>query len=254
MKISCLYSKLPKAIKLYEELSTKYDFCPTEEADIILCLGGDGFMLHIVHNYYHLNKPIYGINCGSLGFLLNKFNHKEDLYEVLKRGVRFDLKPLKVDFETTNGNKMSAIAFNESYLMRSGPVASHLKITLDGVTRMGKLVSDGLLVSTPMGSTAYNRACGGSVISVQSNLLALTSINPFQPLNWKGAIVDNKHSIKIENIEPFKRKTALFCDFKEFRDVKSMIVHQDMSNKVTLIFNTIDSLENKILKTQFLQD
>lgn len=250
MKLALIYSKSYKALSLVDTFNKRYDFVDTELCDVIVVLGGDGFMLHCIHKYQHLNKPIYGINCGTLGFLLNNYNLQDDLFEKISQATTISLHPLEAIFVNSVGEKNTSIAFNEVSFLRSDPVASHLKIDIDGNMMMNNLVSDGLLVSTPMGSTAYNRACGGNVVSVDSNLLVMTPINPFNPLNWKGATIKNKHIINITNLDIKKRKINLFCDYKEFKNISKATISLSEAN-INLLFNPQEDLEHKILQTQF---
>ncbi len=250
MKIALVYSKSYKALSLVNIFNKRYDFVDEKLCDAIVVLGGDGFMLHCIHKYQHLNKPMYGINCGTLGFLLNNYNTNDDLFEKISEATHIPLSPLQATFTNSVGEENTSIAFNEVSFLRSDPVASHLKIEIDNNTMMDNLISDGLLVSTPMGSTAYNRACGGNVVSIDSNLLVMTPINPFNPLNWKGATIKNKHIINITNLDVKKRKINLFCDYKEFKNITKAKISL-VDSKINLLFDPKEDLEYKILKTQF---
>ncbi len=253
MKISCVYSSfVPKAEEFYNFLAKNYSFVSEEEADVIVCLGGDGFMLHCLHNYIHLNKPLYGTNCGSRGFLLNQQNNSFDLIYSIKNSLEFKLNPLMATFKDINNKISNAFAFNEISFLRSKPKSSHLGINIDNNTRIKKLIGDGLLISTPVGSTAYNRSCGGSILSIYSNLLAITPINPLNPLNWKGTTVSCKSSIEINNLS-LDRPVNMFADCYEYGNIISASINSFKEKYVSVLFNKDDDLENKIIKHQFNQ-
>jgi NAD+ kinase len=208
-------------------------------------------MLHSIHRFHKLNKPIYGINCGSLGFLLNTYDTKSDLYEKITQATSIKINPLTTTFTNSYGENKEAIAFNEISILRSDSVASHLKVIIDNEVMINPLVCDGILVSTPMGSTAYNRACGGNIISLDSNLLAVTSINSFDPINWKGASIRNHHVVEIENLDTKKRKINLFADFQEFKNISKATIRISNNVYANLLFDPNNDLNHKILKTQF---
>lgn len=251
MKIACLASRFAKNANLQQDF-LKPSFVSPLEADVLICLGGDGFLLHCLHKYLHLNKPFYGLNYGSLGFLLNE-STGENLIEKIKKAVAYKIHPLEANFTDNNNNHNTAIAFNEVHTLRAHSPASHLSISIDDIERMNKLVADGIIVSTPLGSTAYNRACGGHIISLNTNLLSITPINPFSPIMWKGATINNNHIITIKNNDPETRKCNMFCDFHEFHDIASIDIHLNKNIKVEILFNKDNHLEDKIIKTQFNQ-
>lgn len=253
MKISCVYSDfVPKAKEFYNILSSTYSFVTEKEADVIVCLGGDGFMLHCLHNYMHLNKPLYGINCGSRGFLLNEKKDNIDLISDIKNSSTFNLYPLLTTFTNVKGETNSAFAFNEVSFLRGLARSSHLDIYVNGNKRMEKLIGDGLLIATPAGSTAYNRSCGGNILSTSSNMLALTPINPFNPLNWKGTTVDSNSIIDIHNLD-IERPINMSADFHEFENIVSSQIKLIKEKHVSLLFDKNNDLESKIIKHQFNQ-
>ncbi len=254
MKIACRYSKfVTKAKKVYAQLSEKYNFVQEDSANIVLCLGGDGFMLRCLHDFVNSDKIIYGINCGTQGFLLNEINYDKNIVETIMAASEFHIYPLEVDYINDKDIKKSAIAFNEVAFLRCLPVTSHLKITINNVDRIGKLIGDGILIATPLGSTAYNRACGGNVISMNSNLVVMTPINPFHPLNWKGTTLSDQNIIEITNLDLKQRAIKMSSDYHEFNNIKSAIVKKSSTKRVTLLFDKNNDLENKIIKSQFHQ-
>lgn len=253
MKISCVYSNfVPKAKELYNLLAKKYSLFCENEADIIVCLGGDGFMLHCLHNYIHLNKPLYGINCGSKGFLLNEKSDNKDLISNIKNSLEFRLYPLVATFTNTDGKIDNSFAFNEVSFLRSKPSSSHLSIDVNDEKRMDKLIGDGLLIATPVGSTAYNRSCGGNILSTSSNMLAITPINPFNPLNWKGTTTHSGSTIEINNLD-LKRPVNIYADFHKFENIASSKIQLFKEKHVSLLFDKNNDLESKIIKHQFNQ-
>ena len=251
MKIACVYSNSVKAKNLFQNLSTQYSFVEPKDADIILCLGGDGFLLHTMHKYVDLNTPIYGINCGSVGFLLNKYDINENLLEIIKQSKTVDIHPLEAIFTYNSGKNESNFAFNEVSILRNTSSTSHLSISIDSLEKMPKLIGDGVLVATPSGSTSYNRACGGNLISINSDLLVLTPINPFSPLGWRGATLGSQHTIEIKVLSNLKRTVSICCDFKEYKDISNIKIKLAKHKKISLLFNKKNDLENKILQTQF---
>ncbi|MFL1780866.1 putative inorganic polyphosphate/ATP-NAD kinase [Candidatus Hepatincolaceae symbiont of Richtersius coronifer] len=253
MKLSCIYSKSHKSYNLFHTLNEKYKFYPAEEADAIICLGGDGFILYCMHRFLPLDKPLYGINCGNLGFLMNKLNLSQDLEDLVAKAVPLNINPLETNFENIQGYINSGIAFNEISFLRCESLAAHLRVKIDNKIRVDKLVADGILVCTPTGSSAYNLACGGNVIQAASKLLVLTPISPFSPLGWKGTTLGDQHVFEIINLDPKKRKINMFCDFKEFRLIVRAEIKLCTSKKITLLFNQEENLENKLLKSQFSQ-
>ncbi|MGV3279103.1 NAD kinase [Rickettsiales bacterium LUAb2] len=254
MKLAVIHSKDQKCEYLLNFLKKNHALVKPEDADIIICLGGDGFMLHTLHNYLHLNVPIYGINCGHLGFLMNENNGEEDLIRIKEKitiSKSITLHPLEIKFKNTNNEEFTSLAFNEASLLRHDGVAAHLNIFLNNELKLKKLTSDGILVSTPVGSTAYNKACGGPQVPLESNLMILTAINAFSPLSFKSAVVDDTSLIKIEVIDPIKRKVNLFCDFIKYENIISIEIIKSKSKSITLLFDHNNNLSNKTLNAQF---
>ena len=251
MKISCITSERHTHSDIAKHLYKTYKSVPPEKADVLICLGGDGFMLHTLHNYHHLNKPIYGINCGTVGFLLNEYNLKDDLLKLLHEAYQHTVKPLSIIVETLDNKKITELAFNEVVILRDAETSAKLELQIDGATTLANLMGDGLLVATPLGSTAYNRSCRGPILCLDSKLLAITPINPFKPLAWQGAIIKENHHIKINNLF-HDRSIKVQFDFKSIKNVKSVEVKLSNTNHAKLLFNKNDDLEKKIFQTQFI--
>jgi NAD+ kinase len=251
MKLSLIHSKSEKCLEIANILKKKYYFFSEKESDVIVALGGDGFILHSIHKYIAYNQPIFGINCGNLGFLLNSYQQEIDLIQTIEESTKFNIHPLSTEIELTNGDKLKDTAFNEISILRSTSNAAHLSIYLNNELKLEQLIGDGVLVATPLGSTAYNLACRGNILPLYSNLLALTPINPFKPLNWNGAILKNDAKITIHNIDYRKRKINLFCDYKKYNNIKTCIIEENKNITFSLLFNNTHDLNQKILKEQF---
>lgn len=254
-KLAILHSSSKKCINMLNFISSKVKLYSLEEADIILCLGGDGFMLHTLHTSIAFNKPIYGINCGSLGFLMNDFtveDNIEGLLETLQcNTTSIKTHPLEVTFTTNNGAEINSLAFNEASLLRNDGIAAHLKIYVNEQLQTSKLVCDGALVSTPIGSLAYNKACGGPIIPIESKLLILTAINPFEPASFKGAVLPEESVITIEVITSNTRKVNLFCDFIKHTEISNIKIKKSKNKFVKILFNKKNHFIQKISNVQF---
>lgn len=240
-----------KAQSLYSILSSKYDFVKeVKDADIILALGGDGFMLHTMHNFINYDIPIYGINCGSFGFLMNKYQDNNFLERVNKSSVS-SISPLHMVAQDDNGKVHHALAMNEVSIVRTSRQAANLKICVDKKTRLEKLVADGILLSTPAGSTAYNLSVHGPILPLSCNLLALTPISPFRPRLWKGALLSHTSNTRIIVLNHEKRPVSVVADFTEIENVTSVQIRQDHSKSIKILFNSKQSLEERIIREQF---
>jgi NAD+ kinase len=253
MKIAFIASRSEKSQQLFATLSKRYTSYPLEEAEILVALGGDGFLLHVLHRYMNFKQPIYGINCGNLGFLLNNIDITQDIYQHLQNTNQVEIMPLLGSFTNTSQQSFSYFAFNEISIMRSEPVAANLQIKLNNKIIIERLVADGILISTPTGSTAYNRACGGPLISANSNLLAITPINSFNPLSWHGTTINNNSTVEIMNLETKNRTVKIAFDFKEHHNIVDAKIILSNDYKRTLLFDKNNDLESKILNAQFHQ-
>lgn len=241
-----------KAKDAYDELNKKYKFAKNiSDADAIIVLGGDGFMLHTLHNYMETNLPIYGMNCGSVGFLMNEYR-SDNIFENLNDASLYQLNPLIMEAIDENNNKHTALAINEVALLRQTKQASHLRINIDGKVRLNELICDGILVATPAGSTAYNLSVHGPILPLKSNLLALTPISPFRPRRWRGALLDYNVDIKIDILNYQKRPVSSTADSTEIRNVTSVNIKRSNKHIINILFDKGHSLEERIIKEQFL--
>ena len=253
-RIACLADDSPKAQAAYAELSKRYPFIDISgkrtKPDVIVALGGDGFMLQVLHKYMHRNIPVYGMNCGSVGFLMNSY-HDVDLMERIASARHATLHPLVMYTRTTDGRERQELAINEVSLFRESRQAAKLRVSIDHVVRVSEMIADGILVSTPAGSTAYNFSAGGPIIPMNGKLLALTPIAPFRPRRWRGALLNHESSITFEILEADKRPVSAVADFTEVRDVASVSVFEDRSISLTLLFDPEHNLEERITTEQF---
>jgi len=236
-------SQLASLKKLYG------DFAP-EEADVIVALGGDGFMLRTLHRHLSLNKPVYGMKLGTIGFLLNPFN-VDELPERLARAQPTIMHPLRMSAHSESGSTVEALAFNEVSLLRQTKQAAHIRVSLNGVVRIEELMCDGVLVATPAGSTAYNLSAHGPILPIGSKLLAMTPISPFRPRRWRGAVLPATTEIKFEVLDPYKRPVSATADSSEVRDIVEVLIRESTDQTVTLLFDPEHNLEERILREQF---
>lgn len=250
-KLAFLKSGSPKSEEAYNLLLAKYEDHSPEEADVIVALGGDGFLLQVLHTYPHLDKPIFGMNRGTLGFLLNEYKEDVDLLERINHSKDVHLCPISVDIEDVDGEHYHYKAYNEVSVIRYSGQSANLKIDVNGKTMLETLNADGVLVSTPAGSTAYNFSAHGPIIPLNANLLALTPVSPFRPRRWKGALLPDDVTIEITNLDPVKRPIGAAADSKEVKHVTKAKVWQDKSDLRHLLFDQDQSLEERILIEQF---
>ena len=253
-RIACLADDSPKAQAAYAELAKSYEFLDISgkrtKPDVIVALGGDGFMLQVLHKYMHRNIPVYGMNCGSVGFLLNTY-YAAHLMERIANARRSVLHPLVMFARTADGKEHQELAINEVSLFRESRQAAKIRISIDHVVRVNDLTADGILVSTPAGSTAYNFSAGGPIVPMNGGLLALTPIAPFRPRRWRGALLNHQSSITFEVLEPEKRPVSAVADFTEVRDVVSVSVFEDRNISLSLLFDPEHNLEERITTEQF---
>ncbi|MBF0263860.1 MAG: NAD kinase [Gammaproteobacteria bacterium] len=249
-KMACVCSNSGSAQGAKRLLAAHYDFVDVNEADVIIALGGDGFVLHCLHKYLNLKKPIYGINRGTVGFLMNSFG-EENLPQRIAAARTQKLFPLEMKAVTTDGKEHIGLAFNEVALIRKSQQAANLEIKIDGKVRLEKLVSDGILVATPAGSTAYNLSVHGPIIPLGSSILALTPISPFRPRRWRGALLPHDVSIELINKDPKKRPLSATADSLEVLNIASVTITERKDCCVNLLFDTHHSLEERIIREQF---
>ncbi|ASI47397.1 NAD kinase [Anaplasma ovis str. Haibei] len=227
---------------------------PDSAVDLLVVVGGDGFMLHSLHNYVvgpGRSVPVYGVKHGSVGFLLN---HCVDgsLPHKLENAVATELPLLRMEAKDVYGCTHSAIAVNEVSLFRGTHQAAKLRIKINGKVAMGELVSDGVIVSSPAGSTAYNFSAGGPILPFNSNIVCLTAINSFRPRRWRGALLPNDSLVEVEVLAPETRCVSAVADYTEFRNISSIKIKQDSSTKIVLMFDPEHGLEERTIAEQFL--
>jgi NAD+ kinase len=249
--IAILSDGHPSAQKAGKKLQALYEHVPPEDADIIVALGGDGFMLSTVHQFMEKGNPIFGMNLGTVGFLMNKYNEK-NLLNRLSKCEPIELHPLGMKTKTIDGVEHTALAINEVSLLRESRLASKIRIIIDDVKRMEELICDGVLISTSAGSTAYNLSAYGPIIPLGTGLLALTPISPFRPRRWRGALLPETTIIKFEVIDPNIRPVSVAADFTEIRNVVNVEVKQETSIFPRILFDPEHNLEERILKEQFV--
>jgi NAD+ kinase len=251
IKLALLNSDSDNAVESATQLRKLYSFASIEEADVLVALGGDGYMLHLFHEMLDLKKPFFGMNLGTVGFLLNQYD-PENLFERVESAIPFQLHPLRMEAKTVDGEVTQAIAFNEVSLLRETRQAARIKIYIDDKLRLEELVCDGVLLSTPAGSTAYNLSAHGPIIPMHANILALTPISAFRPRRWRGALLSQASKVVFEISHPEKRPVSAVADTIEVRNVKTVSVEQDYSCTKTLLFDREHTLEERILNEQFI--
>lgn len=231
-------------------LRHRYGHTPPEHAAAIVALGGDGFMLETLHRYMAMNKPIYGMNRGTVGFLMNVYT-EDDLPHRLARAQKVVLHPLRMRAETVEGVCIEALAINEVSMLRETRQAAKLRISIDGKVRLQELICDGALVCTAAGSTAYNLSAHGPILPMGSNVMALTPISAFRPRRWRGAILPHTARVAFEILESPKRPVSAVADYTEVRSVARVEVHEARDVQLTMLFDPEHNLEERILSEQF---
>ena len=248
--LSFIASPTTEALAARDELIRLYGDVPANEADVIVALGGDGFMLQTLHSTMNSGKLVYGMNCGSVGFLMNDYK-TADLPDRICAAVENAFHPLKMTTSNADGSKSSALAINEVYLFRQSYQAAKLRVEIDGHVRLEELICDGLMVATPAGSTAYNLSAHGPILPLDAPLLALTPVSPFRPRRWRGALLPNKSVVRFETLEPAKRPVNAVADHREIISVVSVTVREAPQATATLLFDANHSWNERILSEQF---
>lgn len=234
-----------------EQLVARHGQHTAEEADVIVALGGDGFMLSTLHETEHLPAPVYGMNRGTVGFLMNAYAD-DDLHARIAGAEMAEIHPLRMEATDREGKTHAALAINEVSLLRMGPQAAKLSISVDGRERMAELVCDGALLSTPAGSTAYNYSAHGPILPIGADILALTAISAYRPRRWRGALLPSSAEVRFDVLEKDKRRVAATADSTEVRDVVSVTIRSEPRVTHRLLFDPGHGLEERLIREQFV--
>ncbi|APX17505.1 NAD(+) kinase [Phaeobacter inhibens] len=250
MRIAFLASRAPVAQSAQTEMVRRYGNVPREEADVIVALGGDGFMLDTLHETIDLPAPVYGMNRGTIGFLMNEYS-ASGLLARLQAAEEEIINPLSMVAMDGEGRSHRALAINEVSLLRAGPQAAKLKISVDGRQRMAELVCDGALVSTPAGSTAYNYSAHGPILPIGSDVLALTAIAAFRPRRWRGALLPSNAIVRFDVLEPEKRPVMADADSVSFANIRWVEIATQTKIRHKILFDPGHGLEERLISEQF---
>lgn len=250
-KIAFRASPSPAAQDALEALTALYGQTPLDQADVIVALGGDGFMLQTLHDEYSTGLPVYGMNCGTVGFLMNTYAC-EGLPERLRAAEEAVLNPLAMTAVGVDGTVTKALAINEVSLLRAGPQAAKLRILVDGKERMAELVCDGCLLSTPAGSTAYNYSAHGPILPIGADVLALTAVAAFRPRRWRGALLPKAAVVRFEVLDPGKRPVRADADSRPVNDVLSVEIRSEPDVRHRILFDPGHGLEERLIGEQFV--
>lgn len=249
-RVAFVASDSPEAQTALAKLVARYTNAPTAEADAIVALGGDGLMLQTLHRHMNDHIPIFGMNCGSVGFLMNEYR-EEGLHERLALAEVSRIHPLSMVAYDKAGKSHKALAINEVSLFREIAQAAKLRISIDGTVRMEELICDGVLVATPAGSTAYNLSAHGPIVPIDAQLLALTPISPFRPRRWRGALLPNKARIAIDVLEAEKRPVSAVADHFETRSIVRVEIEKARQIELYMMCDPDHSLDERVLAEQF---
>lgn len=250
-KIAFLAAETDIARDAKSALGERYGDVNPDVADTIVALGGDGFMLQTLHRTQDIDAPVYGMNCGTVGFLMNEY-HEAKLLDRLEKAEEEVINPLKMKAIQDDGAVVEALAINEVSLIRAGPQAAKLKITVDGRERMAELVCDGALVSTPAGSTAYNYSAHGPILPIGADVLALTAMSAFRPRRWRGALLQKSAKVRFDVLEPKKRPVMADADSRSAGTVLSVEIKSEPSIAHRILFDPGHGLEERLIQEQFV--
>ena len=250
MKIAFTASRAPVAQTALAALADRYGDVPLKEAEVIVALGGDGFMLQTLHETQTLNVPVYGMNRGTIGFLMNNYGDSR-LIARLAAAEEAVINPLSMRATHANGDVSHGLAINEVSLLRAGPQAAKLRISVDGRLRMQELVCDGALVATPAGSTAYNYSAHGPILPIGADVLAVTAMAAFRPRRWRGALLPKRAEVRFDVLEPEKRPVMADADGKSHRDVVTVEIRSEPSVAHRILFDPGHGLEERLISEQF---
>ena len=249
-RLALLASPADVAQAALAELVKLHGLHEPQDADVVIALGGDGFMLQTLHRFGGLGKPVFGMKLGSVGFLMNHHGGG-DLLERIAVAEPAVLHPLEMLAQTESGATVGSLAYNEVSLLRQTRQAAHVSIELNGLVRRDELICDGVMVATPAGSTAYNFSANGPILPLGANVIALTPIAPFRPRRWRGAVLQAVTEVRFRVLDPHKRPVSATADSHEVRDVTEVLVRQSRDRSVTLLFDPEHNLEERILIEQF---
>lgn len=249
-KIAFRASDAKAAQDALQDLNSIYPNVPVEEANVIVALGGDGFMLQTLHETQKLKLPVYGMNCGTIGFLMNAYS-ADGLVERLAAAEEATINPLSMKATSADGTVTKALAINEVSLLRAGPQAAKLRIFIDGIERMPELICDGILIATPAGSTAYNYSAHGPIIPIGSEVLALTPMAAFRPRRWRGALLPKSAVVRIEVLDPVKRPVRADADTRAVPEVVSVEIKSEPKVRHRILFDPGHGLEERLIVEQF---
>ena len=244
------FTATAEASEALATMRTRHDDAGPDAADIIVALGGDGFMLQTLHAFLEKGKPIYGMNLGSVGFLMNEYR-AEALEDRLAAAEQAVVHPLRMHAHTRDGSMVERLAFNEVSLLRETRQAAKLRVMVDERARIEELICDGILVSTPTGSTAYNLSAHGPILPIDAALLALTPISAFRPRRWRGALLPHRARVRFEVLESAKRPVSAVADDFEVRNIASVDVAEDRTIAMTMLYDAGHNLDERILSEQF---
>lgn len=251
MKLAIIASEFGDAGKAAKSLKNKVKSVDVREADVIVALGGDGFMLQTLHAYMDFGKPIFGMNKGTVGFLMNEYS-ADDLQDRIAQASSYNLHPLRMRATRCDGEVVEHLAVNEVSLLRETRQAARLRVAVDGKVRIPELVGDGVLVATPAGSTAYNLSAHGPIIPLGANLLALTPLSAFRPRRWRGALLPDDVTVELTVNQPQKRPVSAVADMHEVRDVRHVLIERARDRQLTIMFDPEHSLAERIFSEQFV--
>ena len=250
-KIGFEASDAPAAQEALNELAKRYPAAAPQEADVIVALGGDGFMLETLHKHLRRGVAIYGMHRGSVGFLMNGYS-PDRLDERVANARPVRVHPLAMTARDQRGQEHQALAINEVSLLRQSRQTAKLRVSVDGSVQLDELMADGIILATPVGSTAYNLSAHGPIIPLAANVLALTPISAFRPRRWRGALVPHAAHVRLDILESEKRPVSATADFTEVRDVACVEIRESRHVTLTMLFDPEHNLEERVLKEQFL--
>lgn len=251
MNIAYHASTKPRAQQALEELKGKHPPVKDKDAEVIVVVGGDGTMLRALHQYANHPAPLFGVNLGTLGFLLNPHDRRSNLEKRIEHAEKFVIKPLEMTATDKQGKKFTELAFNEVSVLRETHNSAKIRVHINDKPRLEELVCDGILISTAVGSTAYNSSAGGPILPLDSNLLPITPISPFRPRRWGGALIRDNCKIRLEILKAVERPVSATADSKEVRDVREVLIEQSEKVSKTILFDPDNPLQERIFKEQF---